>query len=49
MSAQLSRFLNAIGLAAVSVVFVLLMLLTLVIIMVFPQIALWLPEYVYSR
>lgn len=28
--------------------FVLLMLLTLVIIMVFPQIALWLPEYVYS-
>ncbi|MFO1132179.1 MAG: TRAP transporter large permease subunit [Hyphomicrobiales bacterium] len=29
--------------------FVLLMLLTLVIIMVFPQIALWLPEYVYSR
>ena len=29
--------------------FVLLMLLTLAIIMVFPQIALWLPEYVYSR
>jgi tripartite ATP-independent transporter DctM subunit len=29
--------------------FVLLMLLTLVIVMVFPQIALWLPEYVYSR
>lgn len=29
--------------------FVLLMLLTLIIIMVFPQIALWLPEYVYSR
>lgn len=28
--------------------FVLLMLLTLVIIMVFPQIALWLPNYVYS-
>jgi tripartite ATP-independent transporter DctM subunit len=29
--------------------FVLLMLLTLVIVMVFPQIALWLPEFVYSR
>lgn len=29
--------------------FVLLMLLTLVIVMVFPQIALWLPDYVYSR
>ncbi len=29
--------------------FVLLMLLTLIIVMVFPQIALWLPEYVYSR
>ena len=29
--------------------FVLLMLLTLVIVMVFPQIALWLPEYVYSK
>jgi tripartite ATP-independent transporter DctM subunit len=29
--------------------FVLLMLLTLIIIMVFPQIALWLPNYVYSR
>jgi tripartite ATP-independent transporter DctM subunit len=28
--------------------FVLLMLLTLIIIMIFPQIALWLPEYVYS-
>jgi len=29
--------------------FVLMMLLTLIIVMVFPQIALWLPEYVYSR
>jgi tripartite ATP-independent transporter DctM subunit len=29
--------------------FVLLMLLTLIIVMVFPQTALWLPEYVYSR
>jgi TRAP-type mannitol/chloroaromatic compound transport system permease large subunit len=29
--------------------FVLLMILTLIIIMVFPQIALWLPDYVYSR
>ncbi len=29
--------------------FVLLMLLTLVIVMVFPQIALWLPEYVYGN
>ncbi len=29
--------------------FVLLMLLTLIIVMVFPQIALWLPDYVYSR
>jgi tripartite ATP-independent transporter DctM subunit len=29
--------------------FVLLMLLTLIIVMIFPQIALWLPEYVYSR
>ena len=29
--------------------FVLLMILCLVLIMIFPQIALWLPEYVYSR
>jgi TRAP-type mannitol/chloroaromatic compound transport system permease large subunit len=29
--------------------FVLIMVLALVIIMVFPQIALWLPEYIYQK
>lgn len=29
--------------------FVLVMTLALVLIMIYPQIALWLPEYVYSR
>ena len=29
--------------------FVLIMTLALILVMVFPQIALWLPEYVYAR